>query len=156
MSTTNKQHATAPNALMCSWTSLTADTVEKNEVSVFIVKPSFCPVLRLSGRNTGRWQQRYWCEKNGLSQCNHVSFYSCHRHHPAFPQWPLQAWWWSGLQAESFTRCCSDYCNICNVNSGAGHQRSRHNSHDNEVTVSAQDKMTMMFLSQCVDYALYS
>lgn len=58
-----------------------------------------------------------------------------------------------GLQAESFTRCCSDYCNICNINSGAGHQHNRPNSHDNEVTVSAQDTMTMMFLSQCVDHA---
>lgn len=61
-----------------------------------------------------------------------------------------------GLQAESFTHCCSDYCNICNVNRGAGHQHSRPNSHDNEVTVSARDKMTMMFLSQRVDYAPYT
>lgn len=102
------------------------------------------------------WWRWYQCEKNGLSQWNHVSFYPSHHHHPAFPKWPLQAWCWSGLQAESFTRCCSDYCNICNINSRAGHQHSRPNSHDNEVTVSAQDKMTMMFLSQCVDYALYS
>lgn len=123
---------------------------------IYFKAPIFLCVLKLSGRQSGCWWRWYWCEKNGLSQWNHVSFYSCHHHHPAFPQWPLQAWCWSGLQAESFTRCCSDYCNICNINSRAGHQHSRHNSHDNEVTVSAQDRMTMMFLSQCVDYALYS
>ena len=95
-------------------------------------------------------------EKKGLSLWNHVSFYPSHHHQLAFPQWLLQAGCWSGLQAESFTRCCSDYCNICNINSRAGHQHSRPNSHDNEVTLSAQDKMTMMFLSQCGDYALYS
>lgn len=56
-------------------------------------------------------------------------------------------------QAESFTRCCSDYRNICNINRGAEHQQSRHNSRDNEVTVSAPDTAAVMFLSQFVDYA---
>lgn len=46
----------------------------------------------------------------------------------------------------------TDYRNICNTNSGAGHRRGRHNSHDNEVAAAAatsghRDKMTMMFLS---------
>lgn len=103
-----------------------------------------------------RWSYQYRCEKNSLSQWSRVSFDPSRHRHPVFPQWPLQAGCWSGLRAESFTRRCSDYCNICNINSRAGHQHSRPNSHDNEVTVSAQDKMTMMFLSQCVDYALYT
>lgn len=113
----------------------------------------------MSGRNMSIWGLRKAAEgvaidvgKNWISERSHVSFHPSRQHHPAFPQWPLLARWRSGLQAESFTRCCSDYCNICNINSGAGHQHNKPNSHDNEVTVSSPDKMTMMFLSQCVDY----
>lgn len=49
----------------------------------------------------------------------------------------------------------TDYRNICNTNSGAGHLRGRHNSHDNEVAAAAarpRDKMTMMFLSRRVGW----
>lgn len=58
----------------------------------------------------------------------------------------------SGGGLESFTRCCPDYGNICNTNRGAEHQHSRHNSRDNEATLSAPDTAALMFLSQLLDY----
>lgn len=63
-----------------------------------------------------------------------------------------------GLQRPSPSHAAAtDYRNICNTNSGAGHRRGRHNSHDNEVAAAAatsgpRDKTTMMFLSRRVGW----